>query len=547
MLPSRGLIRTNPASVVRNSCSGRTQPVRPLQVSIRHFSRAQPRSRLTSVLRDTSCASLYSARQPRLGSIGVASSVFAHGSGASRNLSLWPFGSKQQPTPPTETPAASETPTETETILPDPQPPQEPVASAATSTPDPVNAASTTTPTTAPIDPSPAQCTTDTPITDIDLMPVSNIPEQIGYLKHLGLEYGYGPTAMCEWLLEHIYVYSGLPWWATFAAVALLFRGVMFKPTLTGSKHQFLMAQVQQNPEFMKAKAEYQDAAYRLQDRSAQMLASQRMKAIMQQTGAQFWRPFVSMLTLPFTFGMFRLTRAMCAIPVPSLETGGFAWFTDLTVQDPFYILPVLSVSLAMVAMKQMQAANAVNPSAANTNMQKGMMWVLPPLMFLGTAWLPAALQWFFFTFSVTSIGQTWATLNPRVRRWAGLPPLPRRSKSSSLSSPGPAAIAAAKVGWQAPRSRPSSSISRTTAPTSSGSGSSSTHKPVGKGGGLLDGVKKDVGEMGKSVSDKLGASAENQRHKAAEDYEKRRAREEREKAERRLEELRWRKQGRRD
>ena len=33
----------------------------------------------------------------------------------------------------------------------------------------------------------------------------------------------------------------------------------------------------------------------------------------------------------------------MANCPVDSMKTGGLAWFSDLTVPDPFYILPILT------------------------------------------------------------------------------------------------------------------------------------------------------------------------------------------------------------
>jgi len=35
--------------------------------------------------------------------------------------------------------------------------------------------------------------------------------------------------------------------------------------------------------------------------------------------------------------------RQMCNLPVESLKTGGTAWFTDLTVADPYYALPLMT------------------------------------------------------------------------------------------------------------------------------------------------------------------------------------------------------------
>ena len=36
----------------------------------------------------------------------------------------------------------------------------------------------------------------------------------------------------------------------------------------------------------------------------------------------------------------------MANLPVESMKTGGTAWFTDLTVSDPYYALPVITVAL---------------------------------------------------------------------------------------------------------------------------------------------------------------------------------------------------------
>jgi len=179
-----------------------------------------------------------------------------------------------------------------------------------------------------------------------------DIPERIGFLKELGLDFGWGPTACCEWLVEHIHVMSGLPWWGSIAAVAILFRAAMFYPTLNGSKHQARLQKVQATPAYIKAKAEFDEAAFRTRDQAAMMYARAEMKRVMQSSGASFWRPFIGMAMFPFSIGMFRLIRGMAGVPVPGLETGGLAWFTDLTVHDPLYILPCISVGLGVYMFK---------------------------------------------------------------------------------------------------------------------------------------------------------------------------------------------------
>ena len=37
------------------------------------------------------------------------------------------------------------------------------------------------------------------------------------------------------------------------------------------------------------------------------------------------------------------LPPGMANCPVDSMKTGGLSWFSDLTVPDPYYILPILT------------------------------------------------------------------------------------------------------------------------------------------------------------------------------------------------------------
>ncbi|KAI1646712.1 60Kd inner membrane protein-domain-containing protein [Daldinia loculata] len=487
MLPSRGLPRSIPASALRNTWSTRTQPIRPLQVSIRYFSQVQSRSTPLSRVRNISCAptSLFDSRTIVA---ATASGVFAQRSGASRNLSLWPFSSKKQS--PIETQPAS-TP---EPLLSEPPAPVDNYERL------PEESFASTTSTSSPID------HTQSAFSDSDLTSVLDIPEQIGYLKNLGLDFGWGPTSCCEWVVEHLYMYTGMPWWATIAAVATLWRLAMFWPTLRASKHSALMQQLERNPTYAKAKEEFNEAAWKTRDRVAQMRASEKMMRLKKETGASLLPMFATFLTVPFSFGMFRLLRGMAALPVPSLETGGLAWFTDLTVYDPYYILPITSIAITVFMFKQTRAAN-MSKDPTTDNITKLMMYGLPPVVFLSTAWLPAGVQWFFLMLTTGSIVQTSATLNPTIRRLAGLPPLPNRGGALISTA------ATATPTWQAP-----------TPPS---------QRPESDN---IGGATKGITESAKGL---LGVDKQKEEWKKAQAYEERRAAEEKEKAFRRMEDLR--------
>ncbi|KAI0158003.1 60Kd inner membrane protein-domain-containing protein [Hypoxylon sp. FL1284] len=498
MLPSRGLSRSNPASALR-TWSVRSQPARSSQVPLRHFSQAPSRSALSrSTLNSPSRPiSIISSRTAVAAT--VSSGVFAQRSGASRNLSLWPFSSEpkapeesqsaEASAPPADIegpPASSYTDTAPASSLPD-------VASAGPSEPARASA---------------AQYSHDS-FSDADLESLLDIPEQIGYLKNLGLDFGWGPTSCCQWLLEHVYIMTGMPWWATLAVLPLAWRIVMFLPTLNGSKHSALLQKVYASPDYRQARLEFEEATIRTHDRMTMMRARNRMSIIRKNAGASVIAPFINFLTIPFSYGVFRSFRAMAAIPVPSLETGGFAWFTDLTVHDPYFILPLASVAMSALMFRQTQAANLTPKTAVSDKVSTYMMYGLPPIMFLCTGWLPAGLQWFFFMFSISTVVQTSATLNPAVRRWADLPPLgaglQHPLRPSQLGGAGGAV-------WQAPSApaQPAKSEDAEAAKT-----------------------------IGGTLSSLVGDSKSKQEWRKAQEYEDRRAAEDKAKASQRLEDLR--------
>lgn len=49
---------------------------------------------------------------------------------------------------------------------------------------------------------------------------------------------------------------------------------------------------------------------------------------------------------------MYRGLNGMAELPVISMQTGGLLWFTDLTVQDPFYALPLMTVATLFITIE---------------------------------------------------------------------------------------------------------------------------------------------------------------------------------------------------
>jgi YidC/Oxa1 family membrane protein insertase len=81
----------------------------------------------------------------------------------------------------------------------------------------------------------------------------------------------------------------------------------------------------------------------------ARLEIQQHLKAAGVSPG-RIWIPML--LQIPIGFGAFKLTRAAASLPVPGWEHGGIAWITDLTVPDPYYIIPLTMVAVMHMLMR---------------------------------------------------------------------------------------------------------------------------------------------------------------------------------------------------
>ncbi|KAF2801597.1 uncharacterized protein BDZ99DRAFT_403082, partial [Mytilinidion resinicola] len=248
---------------------------------------------------------------------------------------------------------------------------------------------------------------------------LASVPEHIGYLKSLGLDYGWGPTTAAEWLLEHIHIWSGLPWGASILAAAFAVRAGCFYFYVQGADTTAKMRALKPVIDPLTAKMK---TALNAGDREETMRWRRESTKVYKDMNIHpvrhvFAGPVIQGL---FGFGAFRLSRGMADIPVPGLLDGGMLWFTNLAIPDPTYLLPLMAAgAVHMVARIGGESGNPMAPAQ-----QKIMMWGLPGLMFLFSWWLPAATQLTFLAGSVLSLLQALIFRSPRFRRALNLTPL---------------------------------------------------------------------------------------------------------------------------
>ncbi|MFT7812722.1 mitochondrial inner membrane protein OXA1L-like [Arapaima gigas] len=152
----------------------------------------------------------------------------------------------------------------------------------------------------------------------------------------------------------------------------------------------------------------------------------------------------VPLVQAPIFISFFIALRKMAYLPVPSMQSGGIGWFTDLTAADPFYILP-LAVTGTMFAILELGAESGIdNP---NLRAMKTVFRIMPFVILPLTINFPTAVFTYWLTSNLFSLGQVALLRHPAIRRKLHIPERIQHSPSALPQNEG--FIKSIKTGWK--------------------------------------------------------------------------------------------------
>jgi YidC/Oxa1 family membrane protein insertase len=66
---------------------------------------------------------------------------------------------------------------------------------------------------------------------------------------------------------------------------------------------------------------------------------------------------------MPLFISFFFALRGMAGAGLPDFANGGVAWFTNLSIPDPTYILPVISAAATLAVLQVSKQKNLLSSS----------------------------------------------------------------------------------------------------------------------------------------------------------------------------------------
>ncbi|KAG8736060.1 Mitochondrial inner membrane protein oxa1 [Ceratobasidium sp. 428] len=139
--------------------------------------------------------------------------------------------------------------------------------------------------------------------------------------------------------------------------------------------------------------------------------------------------PLVQMpIALSFFFGI----RNICNAKLATLQQGGFGWFTDLTMADPTWALPIMS-SASMLVLLETSAVETAQGAASHTrNFFRALAIITIPIV----SYLPSGVLLYFITNGAFMLIQTGLSKIPAVRRAYGILDKPSPPPGAKITKP---------------------------------------------------------------------------------------------------------------
>ncbi|XP_016398631.1 mitochondrial inner membrane protein OXA1L-like [Sinocyclocheilus rhinocerous] len=277
----------------------------------------------------------------------------------------------------------------------------------------------------------------EAPLTALDVL------QEVGAEVSLS-ELGLGsntPVGLIQNLLEFMHVSIGLPWWGAIVAGTIFARCAVFPVIVKGQREAAKLNNVM--PEMTKLTNRMNEAKqsgnkFEFSKAYTDLMMFQKKHDVNPLRGF-----LVPMAQAPIFISFFIALRKMAYLPVPSLQTGGLWWFTDLTAADPFYILPI-AVTSTMFAILELGAESGVdNP---NMRAMKTVFRIMPFVILPMTINFPTAVFTYWMTSNLFSLGQVALLRHPVVRQKLRIPE--RITHPSSALPPNEGFIKSIKKGW---------------------------------------------------------------------------------------------------
>ncbi len=187
------------------------------------------------------------------------------------------------------------------------------------------------------------------------------------------------------WLLKHLHGIIGNWGWAIVALVVLLKAAFYW---LNASAYRSMAKMKALNPRIQTMRENLKDDPQKMQQEMLKIYREEKVN------------PIGGCLPILIQIPVFIALYSVLSSSVEIRNAPWMGWITDLSVKDPFFVLPALMTLSSLLQ-------TWLNPTPPDP-IQAKMMWIMPLLFSVMFFFFPAGLVLYWFTNNVLSIAQQW-------------------------------------------------------------------------------------------------------------------------------------------
>ncbi len=196
-------------------------------------------------------------------------------------------------------------------------------------------------------------------------------------------------TNLLGYGLEYFHYSAGVPWWLSIVILTVIVRSLLFPLTIKQVKSMRAMQDLK--PDMDKIRAQYSNNRQKQQE--------ELMKLYQERSVNPLGGCLPILVQMPIFITMFYVIRSF-GNTHPDFSSGGILWFQNLSVMDPYYLLPVMS-AVTMFAASEITAKN-LDPQ------QRWLMRILPVVFTVFLLNFPAGLFMYWITSNLVTLVQNY-------------------------------------------------------------------------------------------------------------------------------------------
>ncbi|KAG4081165.1 hypothetical protein HA402_014613 [Bradysia odoriphaga] len=223
---------------------------------------------------------------------------------------------------------------------------------------------------------------------------------------------GYSPVGLVQSALEYLHISLDIPWWGVIMCGTIVVRSLLFPLVILAQRNAARMGN--NMPQMQSLQLKMSEARSTGNHFESARLAQEMYIFMKEKDISPFKSMLVPLAQAPIFISFFMGLRQMANAPVESMREGGLFWFTDLSMPDQFYLLPLITSATLYVTI--LVGTDATRMSQQSSQVIKYVLRAMPIVIFPFTINFPGAICFYWACSNFISLIQVGFLRIPSVR-----------------------------------------------------------------------------------------------------------------------------------